>query len=238
MLALVPLVLLAVFSSDAPPLSAIAPGWDQVEIESYHGPEGYYLDTASGALVRYYTGPLPDYIGVRPQSGAPCVPQQPQPAPACILEATAKELQVFIGPYGKGVYASYWVPRGSAEQEARGKTLALSNPLSRRLYSGHTFLPRDAQEADLDSIAVGMTLDDVLRLLGDPLTISPAKDVFEMEYVVWGKWPSPTGKLTSASRTVKLMLSRHGIVLNKPRARLPNNETQRTRPAQATEPRR
>jgi hypothetical protein len=83
-----------------------------------------------------------------------------------------------------------------------------------------------------------MKLEDVLRLLGDPLVISPAKDGFEMEYVVWGKWPSPSGKLTSASRSVKLMLSREGALLNTPRARLPNNEMQRTRPAQATEPRR
>jgi hypothetical protein len=58
-------VVLAAGSLAEPPLSAIVPGWDQVEIESYHGPEGYYLDSVSGALVRYYTGPLPDYIGVR-----------------------------------------------------------------------------------------------------------------------------------------------------------------------------
>jgi hypothetical protein len=137
-----------------------------------------------------------------------------------------------------GVYASYWVPRGVTEQEARGKALALSNPLASRLYSGHTFLQRDAQESDLSSLSVGMALADVLRLLGDPLDISAVAAGFEMEYVIWGKWPLPTGKRTWASRTVKLTFSRERMLLNKPRPRLPKNETQRTTAEPTTEPRR
>jgi hypothetical protein len=128
-------------------------------------------------------------------------------------------VQVFIGPYGQGVYATYWIPRGILEQENRGLALALVNPLALRLYSGHTYLQRDAQESDLQALAIGMSLRDVLRVLGDPLTMSVAGRGFQLEFVVWGKWPSPSGKLTNASRTIKLLFSRERLLLNKPRGR-------------------
>jgi hypothetical protein len=90
-------------------------------------------------------------------------------------------------------------------------------------------LDRDARESDLGALGLGMSIDDVLRLLGDPLSMEPLADGgFVMEFVVWGKWPLPNGKLTSASRTVKLTFSRERQLLKKPRARPPSNE--RTRP--------
>ena len=199
---------------------ALPSGWEQIDTEAYHGPEGYYHDSVSGAVVRYYTGPLPDYIGARPSSGEQCVAQAPQPPPPCLMATAAKGLQVFIGPYGDRMYASYWVLPGPPDQLGRGKALALSNPLSHRLYSGHAMLPRDARESDLEAIAVGMSLVEVLRLLGDPLTVSgSAEGGLQLEFVVWGKWPTATGKLTTASRTVKLNLSRERRLLKKPRGR-------------------
>ena len=76
-----------------------------------------------------------------------------------------------------------------------------------------------------------MSIYDVLRLLGDPLSMEPLADGgFAMQFIVWGKWPLPNGKLTSASRTVTLTFSRERQLLKRPRARPPNNEMQRTKP--------
>ena len=69
------LFLLALDSSPAAQAVApLPPDWEQIDIGAYHGPEGYYHDSVSGAVVRYYTGPLPHYIGARPSSGerVPC----------------------------------------------------------------------------------------------------------------------------------------------------------------------
>jgi len=216
-------ILLMLAQGSPPAAKAVTPlpsGWEQIDIEAYHGPEGYYHDSLSGAVVRYYTGPLPDYIGARPSSGEACVAQAPQPPPPCLSAKSANGLQVFIGPFGDRLYASYWVSPGPPDQLSRGEALALSNPLSQRLFSGHAMLPRDAREADLESIAVGMSLVEVLRLLGDPLTVSPSEGGgLQLEFVVWGKWPTATGKLTTASRTVNLAFSRERILLSKPRGR-------------------
>ena len=220
---LLPAILLSsalVASPVGQPVVPLPSGWEQIDTEAYHGPEGYYHDSVSGAVVRYYTGPLPDYIGARPSGGEQCVAKAPEPPPPCLLATTAKGLQVFIGPYGDRMYASYWVLPGPPDQLSRGKALALSNPLAQRLYSGHPMLPRDARESDLDSLAVGMSLVEVLRLLGDPLTVSASGDRgLQLEFVVWGKWPTATGKLTTASRTVKLDFSQERKLLRKPRGR-------------------
>jgi hypothetical protein len=204
----------------APPARLPFPtGWEQIDTESYHGPEGWYHDSSSGAIVRYWTGPIPDYIGIRPDHGVSCAVTQPpatSPIP-CLLSMTGRELQVFVGPYGDGVYASYRATIESPHQERRVKNLALSNPLAIRLYSGHKMLPRDARESDLRAVVVGMTLDQVLELLGDPLTIEPATEGgFAAEFVVWDRWPGPGGKLTWASRTVRLEFSRSRLLLTRP----------------------
>jgi hypothetical protein len=131
---------------------------------------------------------------------------------------------MFIGPWGEGLYASYWFPRSTPDEEARVEALALSNPIARRPYSGHTMLERDAKESDLQSVAVGMSLKDVLRLLGDPLSMSAAPDRgFELEFIIWGRWPLPTGKTTLASRTVKLVFSAERFLVSRPSERRPTS---------------
>jgi hypothetical protein len=207
-------------SAAEPRLQDLAPGWEQVEIEAYHGPEGYYHDSVSGAVVRYYTGVIPDYHGVRPRSGVPCVVSRPaQESVPCLLADSPKNLQVFIGPYDQRVYASYWIPRGSPQQESRGLALAYSNPLAVRVASGHQYLDRDPREDDLGSLRAGQPIVEVLRALGDPLRMkATAGGGFSAEYIIWGNRPSRSGKRNWASRTVTLEFSRERALLRVPRA--------------------
>ena len=121
---------------------------------------------------------------------------------------------------GHGAYASYRAMLETAHQMERAREFALTNPLSRRLYSGHAMLDRDARESDLRAVALGMSMQEVLKLLGDPVTMEASADAgFMMEFIVWGQWPLPTGKMTLASRTVKLAFSRDRKLLKRPRGR-------------------
>ena len=225
-------------------------GWEQVDAESYHGPEGWYHDSVSGALVQYWAGNMPNEAGEGPPpTGAPCVVSAPDAEPPrCLQSETGHNLHIFIGPYtvrpglapvpqvsmivGRGAYASYRATFATPQQLQRAKEFALTNPLARRLYSGHEQLARDARESDLRAVALGMSLQEVLRVLGDPVSMEASGDAgFMMEYIVWGQWPLPTGKMTLASRTVKLAFSRDRKLLKRPRARPPNDGLERTRPS-------
>jgi hypothetical protein len=85
-------------------------------------------------------------------------------------------------------------------------------------------LDRDPKESDLQSVTVGMSLFEVLKLLGDPLSMSAAPDRgFRAEFVIWGKWPLPNGKTTWASRTVKLVFSAERVLMSRPRDRRPTS---------------
>ena len=199
------------------PTQVIPAGWEQIDTESYHGPEGWYHDAVSGALVRYWTGPsTPDYSAARPAAGVPCTVTRPEPAPrsACVLEAKGSELEVFIGPDARGVHAVYWAHVDSAHQDRRVRDLALSNPLAAQLYSGRSVPGRDPLESDLKMVELGASLDHVRELIGNPMTVaSKADGGFVAEFVVWGRWPGPKGKPTWASRVVKLTFSRDRVLV-------------------------
>jgi hypothetical protein len=53
--------LAALLNAQAAETVELADGWEQVDAESYHGPEGWYHDRASGALVRYWAGMMPNH---------------------------------------------------------------------------------------------------------------------------------------------------------------------------------
>jgi hypothetical protein len=201
----------------------LAVGWEQIDTESYHGPEGWYHDAASGALVRYWTGPsTPDYSAVPPTTGVACSVTRSTGTPRtpCILETKGPDLQVFIGPDAGGVYAVYWAKVANPHQDRRVRDLALSNPLAVQLYSGRSVPHRDPLESDLKLVKLGASLDTVRELVGNPMTVVSRPDGgFVAEFVIWGRWPGPKGKPTWASRVVKLTFSKDRILVEGRRTR-------------------
>jgi len=222
--------LLLIASADAAesPTVPLPVGWEQLDAEDYHGPEGWYHDSVSGAVVRYWTGIRPDDLGAGLSTGVPCVVKRAVGTRAlpCLRSRDGRDIQIFIGPSENGVYASYWATIETAHQERRVTTLALLNPLATRPYSGHHMLSRDPLESDLRSVVVGMTIYQVLELLGDPVIVGPAAESgFVATYYVWGRWPGPNDKPTWASRTVKLTFTRDRLLIARP----PNKRMQLTK---------
>lgn len=202
--------------------ASLPAGWVEIEAAGYHGPEGWFHDRESGALLRYWAGTMPEYVGARPTTGESC---QAEPVEkeqvACVMSATASKVHVLIGPYNQRMYASYQVTLTSTELERRATELALSNPLATGGSEVRSYLSRDATEADLRTIMHGMDVFEVLANLGTPVSIEPERDGgFIAEFVIFSSERSPSSGSVSSSRFVTLAFSRERTLTRRPPDRI------------------
>ena len=96
-------------------------------------------------------------------------------------------MQVSIGPIDY-IYAFYWTEVNNPEQEERARSLMLRSPLWERSVAGQKVLEREQQDRDVPAIKVGMSIEEVYKILGYPLDLGSKPDAgFSAYYVIWSK---------------------------------------------------
>jgi hypothetical protein len=210
-------------------------GWDQIDIESYHGPQGYFHDAMSGAIVEYYVGHFPSMVGATLTKGVTCKARMIKgydPACLCSIDsqenAPVRRVHTYIGPIN-GIYSAYWAEVSNEFQKERAISLMLFNPLWDKATSDKPWRRGDAVDSDFANVKVGMTLYNVISLLGSPLELQGMPDAgFTAEFVIWSK--SGSARNWRSHREI-LEFSQFRILQ---RIMPPNNSLHRTPPRAAS----
>jgi hypothetical protein len=168
-------------AASSPPLPR---GWTQIDTPGYHGAEGAYFDSASGALVRYYLGPVPNTVGAvfELEPTDPCWPAgaDPPATPRCGMRVETREggpIFVQVRMYGL-VFGDgrFWSRVRDRQQLERVKQLLSPEyAVWTRHSSGRPYPRRPSAEA-LQALPAGASLESVLLVAGPATGASVSED--------------------------------------------------------------